>query len=291
MTDLAPKTNPQTQSVVGFWRTTRFHISLQNPLVMGIVNATPDSFSSPGTPFSIAEVIHTAEILLREGADVLDIGGESTRPGAVPLTHEQEWHRVEPVLRELITWKVPVSVDTYHPENMQKSLDLGVDIINDVWALRQANALDVVAKYDCGVCLMHMHDNPTTMQLSPMQEETLEPVFEFLQTQTQFVQLHGVAADRIVVDPGIGFGKTVTQNFDILQRQKLLLELGFPVMVGWSRKSSLGKVTGLDVADRCVPSVAAAILAIERGAKIVRVHDVAQTVSALAVWKNAPAFM
>jgi dihydropteroate synthase len=195
------------------------------------------------------------------------------------------------VLRELVTWQVPLSVDTYHQENMQKSLDLGVDIINDVWALRQANALEVVAKYDCGVCLMHMHGNPLTMQLSPMQEETLEPVFEFLQMQTQFVQSRGVAAHRIVIDPGIGFGKTVTQNFDILQRQKLLLDLGFPVMVGWSRKSSLGKVTGLDVADRCVPSVVAAILAIERGAKIVRVHDVAQTVSALAVWKNAPALM
>ncbi len=288
---VVPKTNLQAQSMVGFWRTTRFHISLQNPLVMGIVNATPDSFSSSDSNFSPADAIHKAQLLLREGADVLDIGGESTRPGAIPLTHEQEWQRIEPVLRELVTWQVPLSVDTYHPENMQKSLDLGVDIINDVWALRQANALEIVSKYDCGVCLMHMHGNPLTMQLSPMQEETLEPVFEFLQMQTQLVQSHGVAAHRIVIDPGIGFGKTVTQNFDILQRQKLLLDLGFPVMVGWSRKSSLGKVTGLDVADRCVPSVVAAMLAIERGAKIVRVHDVAQTVSALAVWKNAPAFM
>ena len=289
--DVAHLTNLGSPTQVGFWKTTRFNLSLQNPLVMGIVNATPDSFSSQNSSDSPADVLTKAETLLREGADILDVGGESTRPGAIPLTHDQEWQRLEPVLRELISWQIPVSVDTYHPENMQKSLDLGVDIINDIWALRQTNALDVIAKYDCGVCLMHMHGVPSTTQLTPMLEESIEPVAAFFQKQTQSVQSSGVHASRIVIDPGIGFGKTVTQNFAILQKQKLLLNLGFPVMVGWSRKSSLGQVTGLDVTQRLVPSIVAAVMAVERGARIVRVHDVAQTVSAMSVWKAAPEFL
>lgn len=289
--DVAHKTNLGSLTQVGFWKTTRFNLSLQNPLVMGIVNATTDSFSSQDCSDSPEDVLTKAETLLREGADILDVGGESTRPGAIPLTHHQEWQRLEPVLRELISWQIPVSVDTYHPENMQKSLDLGVDIINDIWALRQTNALDVIAKYDCGVCLMHMHGEPSTMQLTPMREESIDPVVAFFQKQTQLVQSSGVHASRIVIDPGIGFGKTVTQNFDILRRQKLLLNLGFPVMVGWSRKSSLGQVTGLDVTQRLVPSIVAAVMAVERGARIVRVHDVAQTVSAMSVWKAAPEFL
>jgi dihydropteroate synthase len=289
--DVAHKTNLGSLTQVGFWKTTRFNLSLQNPLVMGIVNATPDSFSSQNCSDSPEYVFAKAETLLREGADILDVGGESTRPGAMPLTHDQEWQRLEPVLRELISWKIPVSVDTYHPENMQKSLDLGVDIINDIWALRQTNALDVVSKYDCGVCLMHMHGVPSTMQLTPMLEESIEPVVAFFQKQTHLVQSSGVHASRIVIDPGIGFGKTVKQNFDILQKQKLLLNLGFPVMVGWSRKSSLGQVTGLDVTQRLVPSIVAAVMAVERGARIVRVHDVAQTVAAMSIWKAAPEFV
>jgi len=169
--DVAYKTNLGSLPQVGFWKTTRFNLSLHNPLVMGIVNATPDSFSSQDCSESTKDVLSRAETLLREGADILDVGGESTRPGAKPLAHDQEWQRLEPVLRELISWQIPVSVDTYHPENMQKSLDLGADIINDIWALRQTNALDVVAKYDCGVCLMHMHGVPSTMQLTPMLRE------------------------------------------------------------------------------------------------------------------------
>jgi len=289
--DVAYKTNLGSLPQVGFWKTTRFNLSLHNPLVMGIVNATPDSFSSQDCSESTKDVLSRAETLLREGADILDVGGESTRPGAKPLAHDQEWQRLEPVLRELISWQIPVSVDTYHPENMQKSLDLGADIINDIWALRQTNALDVVAKYDCGVCLMHMHGEPNTMQLTPMLEESVEPVVAFLQKQTKLTQSSGVHASRIVIDPGIGFGKTVKQNFDILRRQKLLLSLGFPVMVGWSRKSSLGQVSGLDVTQRLVPSIVAAVMAVERGARIVRVHDVAQTVSAMSVWKAAPEFL
>ena len=289
--DVAHKTNLGFLTQVGFWKTTRFNLSLQNPLVMGIVNATTDSFSSKDSSDSPEDVLTKAETLLREGADILDVGGESTRPGAIPLTHDQEWLRLEPVLRELISWKIPVSVDTYHPENMQKSLDLGVDIINDIWALRQTNALDVVTKYDCGVCLMHMHGVPSTMQLTPMLEESIKPVVAFFQKQTHLVQSSGVHASRIVIDPGIGFGKTVKQNFDILQKQKLLLNLGFPVMVGWSRKSSLGQVTGLDITQRLVPSIVAAVMAVERGARIVRVHDVAQTVAAMSVWKAAPEFV
>jgi dihydropteroate synthase len=286
--DVETKTSEGLVPRLGFWKTTRFNLSLHRPLVMGIVNITPDSFSSLSSTELPSDALLKAECLLREGADILDIGGESTRPGAVPLSHEQEWLRIEPVLRELVNWRIPISVDTYHCENMHKALDMGADIINDIWALRQENSLNVVAGYSCGICLMHMHGSPETMQIEPMADETIEPVLDFFRQQIHLIEIKGVARNRIVLDPGIGFGKTVTQNFDILQKQKLLLDLGFPVMVGWSRKSSLGKITGLDVDKRLIPSIAAAVLAVERGARILRVHDVAQTVSAMAVWHAAP---
>ena len=289
--DVAHEINSGNKPQVGFWKTTRFDLLLQYPQVMGILNVTPDSFSSSNPIDSTSSALALAEKLLQEGADILDVGGESTRPGAVPLTDDQEWQRIEPVLREVVSWQVPVSVDTYHPLNMQRSLDLGVDIINDIWALRQENAIDIVSKYDCGICLMHMHGSPATMHLTPMKDETIKPVLDFFLEQTRSVQSSGVHPNRIVIDPGIGFGKTVNQNFDILQRQHLLLGLGFPVMVGWSRKSSLGHITGLGVDQRLIPSIAAAVMAVERGARIIRVHDVAQTVSAMTVWKAAPEFI
>lgn len=287
MSDVGFKLNLGLRPHFDFWQTTRFELSFQRPLVMGIVNITPDSFSAVPAPQLASQAIQEAEQLMQDGADILDLGAESTRPGATPVTAEQEWVRLEPVLRELLTWKLPVSVDTYHAITMRRALDMGVDIINDVWALRQADALSVVAAYRCGICLMHMHGEPQTMQASPMQGDALDLVHDFFREQFQRTDAAGIAKQRLMFDPGIGFGKTVEQNFQLLALQDRFHDLPAPLMVGWSRKSSLGAVTGLGVHDRMVPSVAAAVLAVERGAAVVRVHDVAATVSALAVWSAA----
>ena len=268
------------------WHTSRFAIDLQRPQVMGIVNATPDSFSDGGQHADTASALRHCEQLLREGADILDIGGESTRPGSPAVPLEQERERVIPLLREAVRLGVPVSVDTYKPQLMQEALDLGADIINDIWALRQPGAAQVVAAHPrCGVCLMHMHRDPQTMQVQPMQGDVVPQVLSFLQQQALELQALGVEKHRIVLDPGIGFGKTVEQNFALLARQSELLASGHALLAGWSRKSSLGAVTGLPVEQRLTASVAAAVLAVERGARIVRVHDVAATVQALAVWR------
>jgi len=271
-----------------FWQTTRFRIDLTQPQVMGIVNVTPDSFSDGGQhAHTLAAVAH-CEQLLKEGATILDIGGESTRPGAPAVSLEDELARVLPVVREAVQLNVPISVDTYKAGVMQAVLDAGADIINDVWALRQQEAQHVVAAHaSCGVCMMHMHGEPQTMQTMPMQGSSIRPVVEFLQSHAQTLQALGVAQERIALDPGVGFGKTVSQNFELLAHQDQLLALGYPLLVGWSRKSSIGAVTGCEVGQRLVPSVAAAVLAVERGARIVRVHDVAQTVYALKVWQAA----
>lgn len=225
------------------------------------------------------------EKLLKDGADILDLGAESTRPGAQPAPLDLELERLLPVLKEAVRLQVPISVDTYKPEVMQRALDCGVDIINDIWALRRGNAINVVAGHPaCGVCLMHMHGNPQTMQLEPMTGQAMPRVQSFLQKQSANLQAEGVAAERIVLDPGIGFGKTVEQNFELLAQQTSLLALGYPVLAGWSRKSSLGIVTGRPANRREAASVAAAVLAVEKGASIVRVHDVAETADALKVW-------
>ena len=273
------------------WQTSRFDIDLQRPRIMGIVNVTPDSFSDGGRHSSASAALAHAEQLLREGADILDVGGESTRPGAPVVSLEEELARVLPVVRGALAWGVPISVDTYKAEVMQAALDEGADIVNDVWALRQNGALAVVAQHPrCGVCLMHMHRDPQTMQVAPMQGDVIEPVKAFLRERAQAVRDAGVADSRIVLDPGIGFGKTVEQNFELLSRQSALLDLGWPVLAGWSRKSSLGAVTGQSVAaDRVAASLAAAVLALERGARVLRVHDVAVTVQAAAVWRAAQA--
>ena len=271
-----------------FWQTTRFRIDLSQPQVMGIVNVTPDSFSDGGLHANTRAALAHCERLLKEGASILDIGGESTRPGAPAVSLEDELARVLPVVREAVRLNVPISVDTYKAGVMQAVLDVGADIINDVWALRQADAQHVVAAHaQCGVCLMHMHGEPQTMQTLPMQGSSIQPVADFLKSHAQALQAIGVAQDRIALDPGVGFGKTVAQNFELLAHQDQLLALGYPLLVGWSRKSSIGAVTGCEVDQRMVPSVAAAVLAVERGARIVRVHDVAQTVQALKVWQAA----
>lgn len=272
------------------WQTTRFDLDLSRPQVMGIVNITPDSFSDGGQHAQTAQALRHAEQLLREGADILDIGAESTRPGAQAVPLAQELARLEPFLQEAVRWQVPISVDTYKPEVMQFALEVGVDIVNDIWALRQPGAERVIAAHaTCGVCLMHMHRDPQTMQMQTMVGDVQEEVEAFLQERASTLRGLGVAADRLVLDPGIGFGKTVAQNFQLLAQQANLLRLGYPVLAGWSRKSALGAVLATaervpEPAERQSASVAAALLAVERGASVVRVHDVKATVDALKVW-------
>ncbi|MFM9922883.1 dihydropteroate synthase [Variovorax sp. H27-G14] len=254
---------------------------------MGIVNVTPDSFSDGGAHASTQAALKHCEQLLAQGADILDIGGESTRPGSPAVLLDYELARVVPVVREAVKLNVPISVDTYKPEVMRAVLDLGADIVNDIWALRQPGAREAVAAHpSCGICLMHMHRDPQTMQTVPMAGDVVPEVLAFLAEQLQLLQAQGVDFSRIALDPGVGFGKTVTQNFALLARQRELLAGGLPLLLGWSRKSSIGAVTGIEVAgERIVPSVAAAVLAVDRGAAVVRVHDVRDTVAALAVWR------
>jgi dihydropteroate synthase len=265
------------------WRTTRFEIDLARPRVMGIVNATPDSFSDGGR--DTAAAIAHCDQLLREGADILDIGGESTRPGARTPSAEEELARVLPVLRHALGLGVPVSLDSSEPAVIRAALELGVDIVNDVRALQRPGALPAVAAHPCaGVCLMHMQGEPGTMQATPRYADLMSEVAAFLAARRDAAIAAGIGADRIVLDPGIGFGKAVEHNLELLARQAQLLALGQPLLVGWSRKSTLGAVTGRAVGERQTASVAAALMAIERGARIVRVHDVAATVDAVKLW-------
>ncbi len=284
------------------WRTTRFKIDLTQPKIMGIVNLTPDSFSDGGRLTNTSQVLGHCEQLIKDGADILDLGAESSRPGAPPVSLDDELARLMPVLVEAVKLGVPVSVDTYKPQVMQAALDAGADIINDIWGFRRADAglksAQVVMNHGrCGLVMMHMHRDPQTMQLDPLPEmqdvvqrvkADLLSFYEHL-AQIPCRQTHEFdLKTRLVIDPGIGFGKTVAQNFALLARQAQLLDLGFPLLAGWSRKSSLGAVTGLaDAKDRLIPSIAAALLSLERGASVLRVHDVRETAQAIKVWQAA----
>jgi dihydropteroate synthase len=262
---------------------------------MGIVNITPDSFSDGGLYADTFRALAHARQLVDEGARILDVGAESSRPGAQAVPLELELQRLFPVVQELVTWGLPISVDTYKPEVMQRMLDLGVDIINDIFAMRWKSlsfgktAQQVVSEHpSCGVCLMHMHGEPEGMHLAPMTGDVVSQVGAFLKNQATSLVAMGVERNRVVVDPGIGFGKTVEQNFELLKAQRQLLFDEFILMVGWSRKSSLGAVLH-DASyqwahPRAAASVAAALLAVERGARIVRVHDVKPTVDALNIF-------
>lgn len=266
------------------WQTARFLLDVTQPHVMGIVNVTPDSFSDGGLYASTRAALAHCDLLVAEGAHILDIGGESSRPGTPPVSLEEERARVVPVVREAVMLGVPISVDTYKPEIMREVLDLGADIINDIWGFRRTGAADAIASHPrCGVCVMHMYGEPQTMQREPMQGDAVTQVRRFLEERTQELRSRGIDAARIAWDPGIGFGKTVAQNFALLLRQHELLAGAHCLVIGWSRKSSLGTVTGLPVNERTAPSVAAALLAVERGAHVVRVHDVKETLAALKV--------
>jgi dihydropteroate synthase len=283
------------------WKAGRFEIDLEAPRVMAIVNLTPDSFTDGDPTLTPARALATCERLLAEGADILDLGGESSRPGADPVDVETELGRVLPVLREAVRLGCPVSVDTTKPEVMQAALDLGADIVNDIGALRAPGALSAVAAHpSCGVCLMHMRGTPRSMQQQTDYADLLGEISTFLGERIGAAESAGVARERIVVDPGVGFGKTPEQNLELLTRQEELLALGVPLLAGWSRKSTLARLAGVsDTAPAArtptqqarlvAASVVAALLAVERGARIVRVHDVAATVAGLAVWKAAPA--
>ena len=272
------------------WQTFRFRIDLARPQVMGIVNVTPDSFSDGGRHADTAAAIAHCMRLRDEGADILDIGGESTRPGAAPPSAEEELARVLPVLRHAVTMGLPISVDTSSPRVIQEALALGVDIVNDVRALGRPGALACVAAHPrVGVCLMHTQGEPDTMNAQARYGDVVQEVRYFLVQRALAVQAAGVARERIVIDPGIGFAKTAAHNLALLARQAELVSTGWPLLVGWSRKKTLGEITGRSVEQRLVASVAAALIAVARGAAIVRVHDVAETVDALAVWRASSA--
>ncbi len=270
------------------WQTSRFRIALDRPRVMGIVNVTPDSFSDGGRYANADAARAHCDLLVAQGADILDIGGESTRPGArLPDTAEQ-LERVLPVLRHAVTLGVPVSVDTADPVVMAAALDLGVDILNDVRALQAPGALAVAAAYPrVGVCLMHMQGEPGSMQVAPHydDDDAVAGVSAFLAARRDAALAAGIALECIVLDPGIGFGKTPAHNRALAVHQGRLLALGCPLLLGWSRKSTLGQITGRPVGERLAASIVAAVAAVVQGASIVRVHDVAETVDALKVWR------
>jgi len=262
----------------------RFAIELSRPLIMGVINVTPDSFSDGGRFADAGHAIEHAFRLIGEGADIVDIGAESTRPGAAAVSQDGEIGRLLPVLRALRNEAVPVSVDTMKPAVMRAAIDEGASLINDINALRADGALRAVADSGAGVCLMHMQGNPATMQQAPHYADVVAEVGQFLAGRVAAAQAAGIARDRISIDPGFGFGKTAEHNMSILRDLKEICAIGLPVTFGASRKSTLGAVTGRPVAERVFASVAAALLAVERGAAIVRVHDVAPTRDALAVW-------
>ena len=272
-----------------FWQTTRYRLSLARPLVMGIVNVTPDSFSDGGRHATTAAALAHCERLVAEGADILDIGGESTRPGAHGLASDEELARVLPVLQGALTLGVPVSVDTSNPALMQHALGEGADIVNDVRALQRPGALACVAAYpQAGVCLMHMRGEPDTMQAQTHYDDVLAEVAAFLRERLNELAAVGIGAERVLLDPGIGFAKGAEHNLTLLREQARLAQaLPRPLLVGWSRKGTLGLITGRPVGERLAASVAAALAAAHHGAAVLRVHDVAATVDALKVWQAA----
>jgi dihydropteroate synthase len=262
-----------------------YSLSLERPLVMGIVNLTSDSFSGDGVGGDAAAAIAHAEAQRAAGADILDLGAESSRPGAAPVPADAELARLLPVLRAVRDWGVPVSVDTTKAEVMRAAIDAGAALINDIAALQAPGALAAVAANDAGVCLMHMQGEPRTMQAAPRYDDVVAEVRGFLAARVAACEAAGIARDRLLVDPGFGFGKTVEHNYSLLRELGRFAAIGVPLLAGLSRKSMLGAVTGRENgAARMPASVAAAVLAVERGASIVRVHDVAATKDALAVW-------
>ena len=261
-----------------------YRFELNRPLVMGIINLTPDSFSGEGIVGDVDRAIAHARRQYEAGADILDIGAESSRPGAVPTSEKEELQRLLPVLRVITQWGVPISVDTYKAGVMDAALRAGASMINDITALTSPESLAVVAGSDCALCVMHMQGLPGTMQQAPVYGDVVAEVGRFLRLAVDRCSAAGIDRQRILVDPGFGFGKSLAHNLALFRASTAAEWLGFPVLVGVSRKSMLGEITGRPVNQRLAASVAAALIAVQKGAAIVRVHDVAETRDALAVW-------
>ncbi|MBY0270193.1 MAG: dihydropteroate synthase [Burkholderiales bacterium] len=267
----------------------RFRLTLDRPLIMGVINVTPDSFSDGGLYLSTAAAVAHARQLIDEGADLLDVGGESTRPGAAPVTLDEERRRVLPVLEALADAGVPLSVDTQKPQLMREAVAAGVAMVNDVNGFEAQGALAAVAGSNCAICIMHKQGDPQTMQRAPQYTEVAVEVRDYLRQRIAVAEQAGIVRERIVVDPGFGFGKALDHNLELLRRLDAIASLQVPVLAGLSRKSMIGTLTGRDAVDRLAGSLAAALLAVQRGAAIVRVHDVAATRDALAVWQAVSA--
>jgi dihydropteroate synthase len=273
----------------------RFDLPLDRPLIMGIVNITPDSFSgdgvlADGTVFSgnrrdpVEVAIERARVQWEAGADMLDLGAESTRPGAQPVSLQEELARLLPVLEAVRDWKIPVSIDTYKPEVMQAALAAGADMINDINALQSPGALEIVAGSNCGLCLMHMQGEPRHMQEQPRYDDVVGEVGAFLDARIRACRMAGIADERLALDPGFGFGKNLEHNLELFARLPELFREGLPLLVGTCRKRMLGEITGRPVGERMAATLATTVLAAEKGANIIRVHDVGVTLDALSVW-------
>lgn len=270
-----------------FIRCGRFNLTLKRPLVMGIVNVTPDSFSDGNTHFETQQAIDHAHLLIEQGADILDIGGESTRPGSQAVDVSAELDRVMPVLEALIDSQIPISIDTCKPEVMAYAIDMGADMINDISGFRSSQAIDVVAANEnVAVCLMHMLGEPRTMQQNPVYVDIVAEVHDYLLAGAQKLEAAGIQANRIVLDPGFGFGKTVEHNYTMLRELQQLMPKKYANLIGTSRKSMIGAITGRPANNRLGGSIATALAAVCRGANIIRVHDVAETVDAIRVWQT-----
>ena len=252
---------------------------------MGVVNVTPDSFSDGGRYLDPSRALDRARQLVSDGADIVDVGGESTRPGAARVSEAEELERVLPIVEALANEGAIVSIDSMKPAVMRAAVDAGASMVNDVRALMEPYALAAALPHDVAICLMHMQGDPRTMQQSPSYDDVVREVGDFLLARAQACEEAGIARERLVIDPGFGFGKTVEHNLELLRGLPEIVGLGYPVLAGLSRKATIGRLTGRDVDDRMAGSIAAALAAVERGAAIVRVHDVRETVDALRVWR------
>lgn len=262
----------------------KYQLNLNRPQVMGIINITPDSFSDGGKFCGVEQAVERALQLVADGADIVDIGGESSRPGATPVGLDEELARVIPVIEALTAViKVPVSIDTYKPQVMQAAIAAGVDIVNDIRALQELGALEIVANSNVGVCLMHMQGTPQTMQLDPQYGDVVAEVKQFLIDRQQAAMAQGISQQRILLDPGFGFGKRTVHNIALIQHLNSLVDIGIPLLVGLSRKAVLGAISGGDEEQRLHAGLAAAVICVMKGAQVIRVHDVKATVDALKI--------
>lgn len=267
------------------WLCGRFELGLERPLLMGIVNVTPDSFSDGNQYIQTDAAIAHAKQLVAEGADILDIGGESTRPGAEPVSVQEELRRLLPVIEALRELNIPLSVGTFKPEVMRAVLDAGADIINDIAGFRDPASVAAVAGSSCGLCVMHMQGEPKTMQKQPHYDDLYAEVRQFLLQRVQALRGAGVVPERIMLDPGLGFGKTVAHNYSLLRDLAAIQIESYPWLIGLSRKSMIGHVVNRSPQQRLAGSLAGMLAAVARGAAVVRVHDVAESADALRVWQ------